>query len=269
MKEKPLATWFAKWPLWPFSVGAVASGVALNRDLSSWSTKFPGWAGPIELFPYLVGLAFVFCLAGMIGVQWGEAAIEENYDELRDRAKRAQELEDTIAENIREIVNGIIGGFGRQLKLAPNDNSRLSLYVDNGSGSLLSIGRWATNPNHENVGRRLLPKDEGCVGQAWGEYWVFEGKFGTENYTQHPSHHGMPADVIETLSMRPQCMAALRIDDGPQKLAVIVFESMQQERFDEGEIKREMSAFSWYLTGTLKTLAPHYPKPLAGAGEEL
>lgn len=269
MKEKPVATWFAKWPLWPFSVGAVAAGVALNRDLSSLSAKFPNWAGPIELLPYLIGTAFAVCLAGMIGVQWGEAAIKESYDELRDRAQRAQELEDTIAENIREIINGIVGGFGRQLKLAPDDNSRLSLYVDNGSGSLLSVGRWATNPNHESVGRRLLPKDQGCVGQAWGEYWVFEGEFGVDNYEHHASHHGMPPEVIGNLSMRPQCLAALRIDDGPQKVAVLVFESMQAQRFEEGKIKRDMKAFSGYLTGTLKALRPHLPRPLAGDGEEI
>lgn len=269
MKQKLIATWWAGLPLWPFSVGAVASGPALFRDFSKLAEEYERWAGPIELIPFVIGTVFVVSLIGLIGVQWGRWLAEETISELRERAERAQELEDTIAENIREIINGIIGGFGKQLKLTPDDNSRLSLYVENGSGGLLSIGRWATNPNHETVGRRELPKNEGCVGEAWGEYWAFEENFGEENYNGHPSHQGMSPEVIERLKMRPQYLAALRIDDGAQKLAVLVFESMQADRFEEGKIKREMKAFSGYLIDTLKTLAPHYPKPLAGDGEDL
>ncbi|BDI61879.1 hypothetical protein [Qipengyuania nanhaisediminis] len=188
---------------------------------------------------------------------------------MQSRADRAQELEDTIAENISEIMNGIIAGFGQQLGWAPNENSRLSLYVDNGAEGLVSIGRVATSPNHRAVGRKVLPKDQGCVGQAWAEAWVYEGEFGGADYATHASHFGMPEAIVNGLSLQPRCLAALRIDDGPESLAVLVFESAQPNRFNEPKIKKEMIAFSGYLTGTLKTLAPHLPKPLAEAeGEE-
>jgi hypothetical protein len=204
-----------------------------------------------------------------MAVHWGRSQTKESYKSLQKRAARAQDLEDTIAENISEIMNGIIAGFSNKLGLEPDENSRVSLYVDDGLDGLLSIGRVATSPNHRAVGRRVLPKGEGCVGQAWAEAWVFEAEFGNDDYEGHESHFGMPRDVISGLSMRPQYLAALRVDDGAQSLAVLVVESLESNRFNETKIKKEMISFSGYLTGTLKTLAPHYPKPLAGNGEDL
>lgn len=269
MKDKALVNWLASRPLWPFNLGAIASGPFLLRDSSAWAEDSPKWAGPIELIPWGVVIVFATCLISIAAIEWGRMRTRASYKKLQERADRAQELEDTIALNISEIITGIIGGFGRQLKLQPDDNSRLSLYVDNGSSGLLSIGRWGTNPNYESVGRKVLPKDLGCVGLAWAESWVFEGDFGTENYDQHPSHHGMAPDVIAELKMKPRYLAALRIDDSSRKLAVLVFESMQADRFEERKIKREMIAFSEPLTDTLNVLTPHLPRPIAGEGEEL
>lgn len=269
MTKEQFATWLASLPLWPFNIGAVASGPFLLRDVSEFAGANPDWKGPIELIPLLILCTFVGCVFGAILIQWGRSETKESYQSLKERAGRAQELEDTIAENIEEIVNGIIAGFSNKLGLEADENSRISLYVDDGGDGLLSIGRVATNPNHRSVSRRVLPKNEGCVGQAWAEAWVFESEFGNDGYEHHASHFGMSPELIAGLSLQPQYLAALRIDDGPQSLAVVVFESLQPSRFNETKIKREMSAFSGYLTGTLKTLAPHYPKPLAGNGEDL
>lgn len=264
-----MTTFFASWPIWPFNIGAIIAGPLLLRDTSAWATANPDWAGPISLLPATVWIAFLASVIGLVVVNWCRSTTKESYRELQSRAARAQELENTIAENIAEIMNGIIAGFGNQLKLGPEENSRISIYVDNSSDGLISIGRVATNPNHRPIGRRVLSKDEGCVGRAWADAWVIETNFGIENYESHVSHFGMEQEVINGLGMKPLYLAALRIDDGPHSLAVLVFESLQADRFDEAKIRREMSAFSGYLIGTLKTLQPHMPKPLGVSGEEL
>lgn len=127
----------------------------------------------------------------------------------------------------------------------------------------------STNPNHKPVGRKVLPKDKGCVGKAWGDGWAFIPDFGYEKYDEHFGHFGMTVEQISGLKMKPAFIAALRIDDGPRSIAVLVFESLQAHRFDETKIRKEMGAFIGYLTETLITLRPHLPKPLSGNGREL
>ena len=205
----------------------------------------------------------------LVAVEWARSSAKESFKKLRDRAQRAQELENTVAENISEIINGIIMGFENQLRLQSDDNSRISLYVDDHSDNLVNIGRIATNPNHRPIGRKVLPKDVGCVGLAWAEGWAFVDDFGEENYDTHQGHYGMEPGIIAGLAMKPRYIAALRIDDGPRSLAVLVFESLQEKRFDEVKIRKEMNSFTGYLTNTLQTLEPHLPKPLPIDGQEL
>jgi hypothetical protein len=221
------------------------------------------------LLPWLLGAIFILSVIGIVVIEVSRAKTRESYRQLKDRADRAQQLEDTIAENITEIVNGIILGFSSKLALQPDDNSRISLYVDNSSGDLVNIGRVATNPNHRLIGRKVLPKDRGCVGKAWAEGWAFVGDFGAQDYDAHGGHFGMSPEQIAGLAMKPRFIAALRIDEGARSLAVLVFESLQANRFDEVRIRKEMNSFSGFLTGTLVTLAPHLPRPLPADGGEL
>lgn len=269
LPRSPSWHWIAGRPRWPFDVGAILSGPFVLSDYAAWASNNPDWAGPINLLPTLIRVVFFLSIVGLILVQFARSKTKENYRQLKARADRAQALENTVAENISEIMNGIISGFEAQLKLNSGDNSRISLYVNDQSDDLVSIGRVATNPNHRHIGRKILPKDKGCVGKAWAEGWAFVADFGTENYDAHVGHYGMTTDEIAVLAMKPRYLAALRIDDGPRSLAVLVFESQQANRFDEVNIKREMIAFTGYLVETLQTLAPHLPKPLAGDGQEL
>lgn len=269
MKKSPIFEWLARKPIWPFNVAAIGVGPIFLRDFSSLATAYPSWAGPIELLPHLVGAVFVGSVVGLVIVEVARSKTRESYKELMRRAERAQALEDTVAENITEIINGIILGFSAKLGLQQDDNSRISLYVEDSTGNLINVGRVATNPNHKPVGRKVLPKDKGCVGKAWGDGWAFVPNFSEENYGSHAGHFGMTAEQIAGLKMKPLFIAALRIDDGPRSLAILVFESLQENRFDETKIRKEMSAFIGYLTGTLITLTPHLPKPLSGIGREL
>jgi hypothetical protein len=269
MKKQPLVEGVASLPRWPFNLGALASAPFLLEDFSSWAQAYPGWAGPFGVLQPTLILAFAICVVFLIAVHVARAMTVDSYKDLKERAKRAQELEDVIAENITEIINGIILGLVSKLGLKQDDNSRISLYVNHPSGDLVNVGRVATNPNIEKVGRKILPKNVGCVGKAWAEGWAYVRSFGEGEYVEHECHYGMKPEEIQGLAMKPQFMAALRIDDGPREIAVVVFESLQPERFDETRIRRELSSFCEYVTGTLVTLTPHLPQPLSGGREDL
>lgn len=269
MNKHPRLEWLARKPLWPFNLGAIGSGPVFLRDFSHLATEFPGWAGPAHLLPWIIGAIFSGSVACLLAIEFARSRTQENFRALKDRASRAQALEDTIAENITEIVNGIILGFANKLNLTADDKSRISLYVFDTNTGLINIGRVATNPNHKPVGRKVLPTDKGCIGMAWAEGWAFVDDFGVQNYVDHEAHSGMTPEDIDKLAMKPRFLAALRVDDGVRALAVVVFESMQPNRFDEVRIRREMNVFSGYLTGTLVTLAPHLPKPLSAVAGEL
>ena len=266
MLNQRIAIWLASKPRWPWEVGAVLTSAFLFRDVTSMIKENPSWAGPINLLPTLVLIAFMLCIVGLCLVHWGQQSTKESYKDLQLRAQRAQDLEDVIAENITEIVNGIIAGFIGKLNLRAEDNSRISIYIDDGLGGLVNIGRVATNPNFSEVGRKILPKDEGCVGRAWAEGWVFEADFGDDGYENHQSHYGMPLAVINGLKMKPKYLAAMRVDDDIRSLAVIVFESMQPKKFDEIRVRKEMRVFSSYIVGPLRAFKPHLPRPLGGIG---
>lgn len=136
MKRSPILEWLARKPIWPFNVAAIGVGPIFLKDFSSLAATYPGWAGPIALIPYLVGAVFVGSVIGLIAVEAARSQTRESYKELIVRAERAQELENVVAENITEIVNGIILGFFAKLDLRQDDNSRISLYVDDSSGKL-------------------------------------------------------------------------------------------------------------------------------------
>lgn len=262
---------FLSVPRAVFEIGAIGTAPFLLLDYSVIGGSVPDWKGPIAQLNWFLPVIFTVSVVGL-GLNVLAQYLEGEFiSHLRRKAERAQELENLIATNIREIIEGILNGFGKQVRLTDDDQTRISLYVKADANKLANIGRVSTNPNFGEIGRRTIPIEQGCVGAAWAGGWSYVKDFGEDdNFVSNQENSGISVEILNALNMKPRFLAALRIADAHGRpLAVMVVESLQEERFEETKIKSEMNKFSKLLERSILAIRPHIPKIATSIEEEL
>lgn len=261
-KKPTLLQRIAAGPRLPLEITVAASGPFVLHDFATAAKANPSWGGPISLLPAVIQFAFWVSLAVLVIISISRLFSGSKFKELQDRAKKAQELEDLISENINQLVNGILLSLAHQLALQDGDHSRLSLYVASEADQFSLLGRFSTNPNYGGAGRRQIPRGEGCLARAWGEGWHYNADLGSGAvFNQNCRKYGMSIAAIQALQMRPRTIAALRISDGNgQPLAALVFECTKANRFGEIALRDSLKQFSVFFEHAIPKLQPHIPQ---------
>jgi hypothetical protein len=149
-----------------------------------------------------------------------------------------------------------------KLILAQGEDSRLTIYIHNGQNSFISFGRYSPNPLLNKKGRPSLPEHEGCIGRAWQNAWCFEG-----DLTQRLARKDYKVSKAsqDVMRMKSKFYAAKRIDAQNIAIAILVFESMNPNRFQENHIKDILDKEEPYLANLLEGLRCHIPDPTCAA----
>ena len=150
------------------------------------------------------------------------------------------------------------------LKNEKTHEDRLTIFgiKYNKGSSFFVLDRYSENPIYRNIRSKEYPLNKGCISKGYQNDWHFEkgcfpsfekdkngyGDYIRKNYNYNHSD-------IRNLNMKSRFYAVKRIKRKNEKeLGVIVFESMRPNRFQEDQIKSELSRLAEEAYDFLKVL---------------
>ncbi|MEJ5096028.1 MULTISPECIES: hypothetical protein [Sphingomonas] len=182
---------------------------------------------------------------------------------LRPSIKSLQSKVDLVGESLRTLCDGLMTDLASKLAISHKDDSRASLYVHDGNSHFVLIGRYSPNPVLRKPGRPFYPDDQGCIAKGWQQGWSFENTLGNgANYTRNTeARYGIPTADIVRFAMKSKLLGAHRVDSNGEPIAVVLVESMRQDRFDEQALEAALSQFSTDYAPMLKAFRAYAPTP--------
>ena len=169
-----------------------------------------------------------------------------------------------ISENTKELFNGYFYRLSKS-KLSFSSNERITIYLHNGSETLVPFARYSSNPKYSMSGRDSYPINQGCIGKGWEHGWHFENTLTKDNYEQiNNDVYNMSTDIVEKLNMKSKLYASIRIDDlSGHPLAIVVVESLEKNKYSEVQIKKILDEHKTYLAEMVTTFEDYIPSPSA------
>ena len=233
-----LAVWFDDyWAQTLTVLGAIVlaySGIQSSTQQKDWSWliyKDYGIAFVIGILFSIIGGLKLASLSP--GQKTMEIEIERLAQELNSRNKGYfRIIEDELC-----ILSEILGF---------SYNERISLYKHkHKSKTFVPLGRYSANHDYSKRGRVAYSDDQGCVGKALRQGWVFVDNLPgneTEYYEALRKDWNIPLEISQKLVMRSRTLAAnLIVNHERNNTAVIVFESSQEKGFLEGRVREIMT----------------------------
>ncbi|MDD1793925.1 hypothetical protein LRP50_12345 [Enterovibrio sp. ZSDZ42] len=158
----------------------------------------------------------------------------------------------------------IFNSYYSALQLTSNE--RISLYrLD--MDHFLCVGRYSDNEIYKQKPSRLYPKNQGCISRAWqigSSQHV--SKFCPESeidqwVAEHVSDFGFEESTLREMTMKSRSLKCIRIQDANNNnIAVIAFESVNQDGLPIGKIERKMNERERKsLCHLLEALESHIP----------
>jgi hypothetical protein len=176
-----------------------------------------------------------------------------------------------VAENIHALFEAVLLSLANKLEVDERGTERVSIYVHRlETNTFVPCGRFSHNPILKAKGRTSFPDDQGCIAKAWEEDWHFCVDFPdpsrTGPYVDYLLHtYGIPRDVGRSLKMKPKLIAAKRISLNGSGVAIIVFESTDQGKFTEEQLKGRLAAASVEYAQMIKSIQKYIPNPSRAA----
>jgi hypothetical protein len=155
------------------------------------------------------------------------------------RDKWVHEYELLIDGFLRDLAYGDLGFGSRR-----TNTERLTMYLHNGEGCFVPIVRVSSNPRFEVRGRDNIPDTEGCLGLAWENDWhpvdLPDPVSYSERYVEEHQKLGVPADVVQNLTMKSRhyCGCTIWDRDHSKKLGVVIVESTDGSRWNDSDVQR-------------------------------
>ncbi len=253
--------WMNKW-LAPVSSGLAALfGLLWEKDFATFVFQiFPQRTGLHLLLQEYMPFAFISCF--IMGGVFSSFRIftQKTIGQLETDLSDEREKVDLIASNIETLVNGWLLRLSEKIGFQRDESSRLTIYIHNNNGHFISFGRYASDPSHSSKGRNLLPDSIGCIAHAWKTDWCYEGNL---TYKTARQKYHLTKDIYEGMHMKSKFYAVKRIVTSGNKkpVAVLVFESLKQDRFPEDQIKKTLDNEEAYLSEIIHCLKEHIPNP--------
>jgi hypothetical protein len=170
---------------------------------------------------------------------------------------------DLVGESLRTLCDGLMTDLSSKLGIAPKDESRVSLYIHDSDSSFVLLGRYSPNPLLRKPGRTSYPDDQGCIAKGWQLGWWFENGLGNgASYTRNTENrYGIPAAEIPRFAMKSKLFGVHRIDHAGDPLAVIVVESMREDRFPSAPLEATLKQFVHDYAPIIRAFRDYAPRP--------
>lgn len=246
---------------------ALISGVLVTYDFSFFRHKYPNWSG---LFNYLESgtLVLVFLFSASIAAILSLVITirQKSFKALQSENENYQDQIGEIGNNIIVLFDGLLLNLSKKLAFQQDDQARISIYVHkNSKGCFIPCGRYSPNPELKKTGRTSYPDSQGCIAKGWQAGWHFDNNF-SEDEGEHRSRckneYKIPINVHEKLKMKSKVYAVKRLDDATNApLAVIVIESINENRFDANQLQADLNTVVHDFAQTIRTLRQHIPSP--------
>ncbi len=244
----------------PVLVGvSVLASAFLTYDFSHVYSYVPSWKHQIDLLRSALPITLVLTQVFLLAVSIFQGIRQCSIRKLKKQVDEYREKINIIASNVETLVDGILLRLAEKLKLDKGDPSRLTIYIHNSNGHFISFGRYSPDPSLNEKGRSLLPDNAGCISQAWKSDWCYEGNLSSKDCRQK---YKVEQSVVDGLRMKSRFYAVKRIDSSNKRpLAVVVFESVTANKFDEQKIRNLLNGEEAYLAEIIDCLKEHIPNP--------
>lgn len=211
----------------------------------------------------LLSIAFVLSVISCIKLSNKNKQIGELDMAVNDSAEKIQLLEATLekyGEDNYSLFQYVLACIFKSLSL--NGADRISLYKKD-KENLILMGRYSIYPDYNNVKKRVYPVSEGYIGKAMkdGSFFIddipefIDGKR-EEYYSFVCNSCNIPKDTVRNLSMKSRTYycKALTNSMETERTAVIVFESIEANRFTEEQIRNVLEPEEKKLTAFIEKL---------------
>lgn len=148
----------------------------------------------------------------------------------------------------------------------PGCYERITIYVHDPSGYFVPVGRHSENPKFKKKGRSKYPDDQGFIAKAWERDFYFENDYpnpelSLNQYAQRLSYDGLPANVINGLTMKPTLLFGYRVKEllTHKHIALIILESTKNKRYKEKDLQRKFATINEQITTLIQRLKPILP----------
>lgn len=168
-----------------------------------------------------------------------------------DNAQLLEELRGALDWCLISLARGPLEFGSRQ-----GCTERISMFVHDGDGSFLLIGRWSLHPEFSTK-RRVKYPAHGCIDKAWRHGQHFDNGYPDPakgvKYTKHAKRDGLKEDEISGIRMKSRLFFGYRVADtrAEKSLAVVVVEATEPDRYTVGELSQVFANGSGILLGNL------------------
>jgi hypothetical protein len=203
-------------------------------DAGKWKPTF-GTVTVIGIVMSLIGGIGQMLLAP--GNKTLQISLRESEDERGRLSLSSETSYQTVFRDELYTLFGILG-FG--------ESERISLYHES-SGTLIMLGRYSENTEFDKKGRGICNYGEGVLGSSWvtcnGRAFVNDLPEDAEDYAQKCfDDFGMDINIARKLRMKSRtiCVRPIKNLSYNQKIAALVFESVNPNAFDQENIDKLM-----------------------------
>lgn len=216
----------------------------------------------------LLIIAFILSVFGCIKLSKKNSQILNLKSLLNDSSQKIQLLEATLekyGEDNYSLFQYVLAGIFKSLSL--NGTDRVSLYKKE-KENLVLMGRYSINPDYNKVTKRVYPISEGYIGKAMkdGSFFIdnipeFKDGKREEYYSFVCNSCNIQKDIVRNLSMKSRTYYCKALTDSmeTERKAVIVFESLEANRFTEEQVKGVLEPEEKKLTAFIEKLRFRVP----------
>jgi len=243
---RQLGLWLTNFLVSYFGLGLLIIswvGAAFLKDL-----VWPSAQGEPDKPIWMLIAALAIVIAGIFSLILQARDTTQN-SRLRVKVANLADALKSFGEDYRDMWTFVLYRWASELSL--NGSHRISVYKHEGDHFLM-IARFSHAKPFSSRGRGVYPDNQGCIGNAWR---AADGKCFTDdlpNPTSQAARYrnkqnrdwGLPKDVADNLTMKPRAIYAVAIvDDGGQRHAIAVFESVDQNGLDVAAIEAFMMGY--------------------------
>ncbi|EID0697600.1 hypothetical protein LA277_002722 [Vibrio parahaemolyticus] len=259
------------------SIGcAYVSGYEWSTALASVDSAAKLIAFGLTSPPIGIGVGILFLIVGGTSSHYQQKDLVEENENLK---KKNITLSSTQSE-VKKLQGDIqrLLGDGRILKeenyrlhekqvetwlkglckyIGLDSDSRVSIYYVN-DGSFKLLARKSPNPLLSKFNPKVYALDKGVISLSWqkGEFKDDEIPLGEADYVQYMSDkYNYDEEHLNEIKMKSRFMLGLAIVDADENIGVILFESINNQAFNDEKIasvKKYCQDFQSYLCGFVR-----------------
>jgi hypothetical protein len=246
---------------------------------------------PAQLF-FSIGLTASLTVAGFVGLPgiwtWPAAwwlviaaafaivwvvgrltFLRPTYADLARRAAQATREAEEKRSAIQRSLEAIIRRIALHVFKDAID-SRISAYSVEGDEFVL-LARHSSDPTLERRGRPSYPMRQGAIGAAWSKkssLFNSAAESRADWESEIARTEGFTVEEARALTMHARSICAVRLDNGPEKVGVIVLESETHQKFGVAELRRVRDSLLLDAAAEVVAVAhDHFPRVEARRNE--